>query len=43
MRQLRWLDHVPPWVAFGSVLSTGLCSARELLLMALPLLGGLLV
>lgn len=43
MRQLRWLDHVPPWVAFGSVLSTGLFSARELLLMALPLLGGLLV
>ena len=43
MRYARWIDHFPPWIAFGSVLSTGLFTPRELLMMALPLLGGFLV
>ena len=43
MRHLRWLDHLPPWFAFGSVLTTGLFSPGELVLMALPLSAGLAV
>ncbi len=43
MRHLRWLDHLPPWIAFGSVLSTGLFSPSELGLMALPLACGFAV
>ena len=43
MRYARWFDHLPPWIAFGSVLSTGLFTPRELAAMAIPLLGGALV
>lgn len=43
MRLQRWIDHLPPWTAFGSVLSTGLFSPAELALMAAPLLAGLVV
>ena len=43
MKHVRWLDHLPPWIAFGSVLSTGLFSPAELGLMALPLACGFAV
>lgn len=34
----RWLDHLPPWLAWGAMLSTGIFEPGELGLMALPLL-----
>ncbi|MBI4911434.1 MAG: DUF3488 domain-containing protein [Acidobacteria bacterium] len=39
MKDARWLDHLSPWVALGSVISTGLFPPGQELLMALPLLG----
>lgn len=43
MKRGRWIDHLPPWLALGTVLSTGACGASELLAMAFPLLAALLV
>jgi transglutaminase-like putative cysteine protease len=39
----RWIDHVPPWLAFGAVASTGIYEPGELAAMAAPLLAALLV
>jgi transglutaminase-like putative cysteine protease len=33
----RWLDHLPPWLAWGAVVSTGLYEPMEAALMAAPL------
>lgn len=38
-----WLDHLPPWLAWGSIASTGAYTPTELLLMAIPLLLAALV
>ena len=38
MRSARWLDHLPPWLAWGSIVSTGAYAPGELWVMALPLL-----
>jgi hypothetical protein len=38
-----WLDHLPPWLAWGAIASTGAYYPGELALMALPLLAGALV
>jgi hypothetical protein len=35
-----WLDHLPPWLAWGAIASTGAYAPGELALMALPLLAG---
>ena len=37
LRWARWLDHVPPWLAWGAAASTGVYEPGELALMALPL------
>ncbi len=37
MRLDRWLDHLPPWLAWGSVASTGIYEPAEVALMAVPL------
>ena len=42
MRLARWTDHVPPWLAFGAVASTGVYEPLELAAMAAPLLFALL-
>ncbi len=34
----RWIDHIPPWLAFGAVASTGVYEPMELVFMTLPLL-----
>jgi transglutaminase-like putative cysteine protease len=39
----RWLDHLPPWLAWGALASTGAYEPGELGTMALPLLGAALV
>ena len=33
----RWLDHLPPWLAWGAIASTGVYSGPELGFMAAPL------
>jgi protein-glutamine gamma-glutamyltransferase len=38
MRFARWLDHLPPWLAYGAIANTGIYERWELLLMAMPLL-----
>lgn len=38
MRLSGWIDHVPPWLAYGSVMSTGIYEPVELVVMAVPLL-----
>lgn len=38
MRLAPWIDHVPPWLAYGAVVSTGVYEPEELALMAAPLL-----
>lgn len=43
MSAARWLDHLPPWLAWGAVASTGIYGPSELLLMAIPLLLAALV
>lgn len=43
MKGLRWLDHVPPWLAWGAMISSQVFEPGELLVMALPLLIALLV
>ena len=37
MRLDRWLDHLPPWLAWGAVVSTGIYAPLEAALMAAPL------
>jgi hypothetical protein len=39
----RWLDHLPPWLAWGALASTGAYEPGELGAMTLPLLGAALV
>jgi len=39
----RWVDHLPPWLAWGALASTGAYEPGELAGMALPLLGAGLV
>jgi len=34
----RWVDHAPPWLAWGALASTGAYTPPELAVMALPLL-----
>ncbi|MDR3672287.1 MAG: transglutaminaseTgpA domain-containing protein [Holophaga sp.] len=43
MKSAPWLDHLPPWLAWGALVSTGAYAPGELALMALPLLAGALV
>jgi len=43
MTSSRWIDHLPPWMAWGAVASTGAYDPAELALMALPLLAAALV
>ncbi|HNX95387.1 MAG TPA: transglutaminaseTgpA domain-containing protein [Holophaga sp.] len=38
MRIARWMDHLPPWLAWFTVLATGIYEPSELAFMALPLL-----
>lgn len=38
MRTGRWLDHLPPWLAWGAVASTGAYGGVEVAAMAIPLL-----
>ena len=38
MNRARWLDHLPPWLAWGAIAATGVYSPREVALMAAPLL-----
>jgi hypothetical protein len=39
----RWIDHLPPWLSFGAILSCGIFSPGELGVMVAPLLAALLV
>lgn len=34
----QWIDHIPPWLAYGAVASTGVYEPGELAFMAAPLL-----
>lgn len=43
MTPAAWLDHLPPWLAWGAIASTGYFELGELGAMALPLLAALLV
>lgn len=43
VRFSRWIDHLPPGLAFGAVASTGIFEPLELALMAWPLAAALLV
>lgn len=38
MKIARWIDHLPPWISWGAILSCGIFSPGELGLMAAPLL-----
>lgn len=38
MNRLRWLDHLPAWLAFGALASTGIFHPGELAAMATPLI-----
>ena len=38
MRLAPWIDHIPPWLAYGAVVSTGVYEPAELAFMAVPLL-----
>lgn len=37
VRFFRWIDHLPPWLALGAVVSTGVYEPWELAVMAAPL------
>ncbi len=37
LRWSRWLDHLPPWLAWGAAAATGIYDPGEVALMALPL------
>lgn len=43
MRIARWIDHLPPWLAYGATVSTGVYETWEELLFPVPLLLGALV
>ncbi len=43
MRLARWIDHLPPWLAYGATVSTGVYETWEQLLFPVPLLLGALV
>ena len=43
MKAAPWLDHLPPWLAWGAITSTGAYAPAEWSLMALPLLVAALV
>lgn len=43
MRLARWIDHLPPWLAYGATISTGVYETWEELLFPVPLLLGALV
>ncbi len=43
MKAAPWLDHLPPWLAWGAIACTGAYSPAEWMLMALPLLAAALV
>lgn len=43
MKAAPWLDHLPPWLAWGAIASTGAYAPAEWMLMALPLLAAALV
>ncbi|MFN8012207.1 MAG: DUF3488 and transglutaminase-like domain-containing protein [Holophagaceae bacterium] len=43
MRLARWIDHLPPWLAYGATVSTGVYETWEELLFPVPLLLGALV
>jgi transglutaminase-like putative cysteine protease len=38
VRFSRWIDHLPPWLAYGAVVSTGVYEPGELAFMIAPLL-----
>lgn len=37
MKIARWIDHLPPWISFGAITTTGVFSPLEIIAMALPL------
>ena len=43
MRLSRWLDHLPPWLSFGALASTGVFEPGEVVAMAAPLVAAGLV
>jgi len=43
VKPVPWLDHLPPWLAWGAIACTGAYSPGEWTLMALPLLAAALV
>lgn len=43
MKAAPWLDHLPPWLAWGAIAATGAYAPGEWALMALPLLAAALV
>ncbi|MBK8727230.1 MAG: DUF3488 domain-containing protein [Holophagaceae bacterium] len=43
MRIARWIDHLPPWLAYGATVSTGVYENWEMVLFPVPLLLGALV
>ena len=43
MRIARWIDHLPPWLAYGATVSTGVYETWEEIVFPVPLLVGALV
>ncbi len=43
VRFARWIDHLPPWLAYGATVSTGVYETWEMALFPVPLLLGALV
>lgn len=43
MRPGAWIDHLPPWLSWGAILTTGAFSPVELGIMALPLVAAAVV
>ncbi|HJW08961.1 MAG TPA: DUF3488 and transglutaminase-like domain-containing protein, partial [Holophagaceae bacterium] len=43
MRYARWLDHLPVWLAYGAVATTGIYEPWEIIIMALPVVLAALV
>ncbi len=43
MKLSRWTDHLPAWLAYGAVATTGIYEAWELVWMAVPVLAGAVV
>ena len=37
MKLARWVDHLPPWLSFGAIATTGVFAPEELVVMVLPL------